>query len=84
MTEQEEFIIDSILAHRGNNKRVSTLEFLVRWLDYDESFDTWEPWQSLRETDQLHDYLRQKGLEKLIPLTYRRIENDTNGFIDTN
>ena len=69
--DQEEFEIDSILAHRGNHNQKSTLEFLVRWVDYDDSYNTWEPWSALRTTEQLHEYLKSKGLEKLIPKEFR-------------
>ena len=48
--EQEEFFIEEILAHRGNNNLKSTLEFRVRWLGFDSSSDSWEPWKNLRDT----------------------------------
>ena len=69
--EQEEYFIEAILAHRGNHNRKSTLEFLVRWLGFDESHDTWEPWKNLRTTSQLHTYLKAKGLSQLIPDQFR-------------
>jgi hypothetical protein len=62
-----EFHIDSILSHRGDWKRVSTLDFLVRWTGYDDSHNLWLPWKELRLTQQLHDYLRAQGKESLIP-----------------
>jgi transposase InsO family protein len=71
MAEQEEFDVDCILAHRGNLKLKSTLEFKVRWLGYDDSYDSWEPWSLLRNTDQLHAYLKLKGLNSLIPKQFR-------------
>ena len=69
--EQEEYFIEAILAHRGNHNRKSTLEFLVRWLGFDDTHDTWEPWKNLRTTRQLHAYLRSKGLSQLIPEQFR-------------
>ena len=71
MAEQEEFDIDFILAHRGNLNLKSTLEFKVRWLDHDESHDSWEPWSALRDTDALHAYLQLKGLERFIPKKFK-------------
>jgi hypothetical protein len=62
-----EFHIDSILSHRGDWRRVSTLDFLVRWTGYDDSHNLWLPWKELRLTQQLHDYLRTQGKESLIP-----------------
>jgi len=64
---QNEFLIDAIKAHKGNWKKVSSLEFLVSWSGYDESFDQWLPWKELRLTEQLHAYLREHGQERLIP-----------------
>ena len=71
MIEQEEFEIDTVLAHRGNLNQKSTLEFLVHWFGYDSSYDSWEPWKHLRDTDQLHAYLAHKGLDKLIPKKFK-------------
>ena len=71
MADNQEFEIDCILAHRGNLNLKSTLEFKVRWLGYDETADTWEPWKELRKTEQLHAYLRTKGLDRLIPFEFR-------------
>jgi hypothetical protein len=71
MAEQGEYYIDHVLAHRGNLNQKSTLEFKVRWLGFDKSKDSWEPWSELRDTDHLHAYLKLKGLEKMIPKKFR-------------
>ena len=71
LKDQEEFQIEAILAHRGNLNRKSTLEFLVRWDGYDELSDSWEPWGNLRSTVQLHKYLKDKGLSRLLPAEFR-------------
>ena len=47
------------------------LEFHVKWLNYDESHNTWEPYAALRDTAQLHEYLRLHKLEKLIPQKFK-------------
>jgi hypothetical protein len=62
-----EFFIESILEHKGNSRRKSEMKFLVKWLNFDDSHNTWEPWNNLRLTDALHDYLRLKGLSSIIP-----------------
>jgi Chromo (CHRromatin Organisation MOdifier) domain len=59
------------LAHRGNLKFKRNLEFHVRWLNYDKSHDSWEPYAALRDTAQLHEYLRLHNLEKLIPQKFK-------------
>ena len=61
------FFIEKILEHRGNLKRRSEIEFSVRWLGYDEQHDSWEPYANLRDSTQLHAYLLEKNLKRLIP-----------------
>ena len=65
--EHSEFVIERILAHRGDKAKRSTLEFLVKWENYDESENTWEPWSNVRLTTQLHEYLENNKMRSLIP-----------------
>jgi hypothetical protein len=65
--DEEEFVVESVLGHRGDFRQKPTLEFQVRWLGYDPSEDTWEPWKNVMYVDKCHDYLRSIGQEKLIP-----------------
>ena len=69
--DRDEYIVASILAHRGNWKRLHTMEFLVHWDGYDSDLDSWEPWRILRSVIALHAYLRHHGLDKHIPSQYR-------------
>lgn len=62
----QEFYIEKILAHRGNPKKRTTMEFQVRWLGYSSDHDSWEPYSNLRDTDQLIDYLKTHRLKSLI------------------
>ena len=66
-----EFFVEKVFAHRGNLKFRKNLEFHVKWLNYDESHDSWEPYAALRDTAQLHQYLRLHKLEKLIPQKFK-------------
>ncbi len=34
---EQEFVVDEIIGHRGDHHKRSTMEFLVRWNGYDES-----------------------------------------------
>ena len=49
-----EFFIETILQHTGDPKWLSTLQFKIKWLGYDESYNSWEPWANLREMEILH------------------------------
>ena len=66
-----EFFVESILAHTGNPRKVSTLLFHVKWLNYPSSANTWEPWANLRSCEPLHAYLRANAMQRLIPRTHR-------------
>ena len=67
-----EFFVEDILAHRGDTKRLSTLQFRVKWLAYDESHNSWEPWANLREMEVLHKYLISKNLRQLVPFRFQQ------------
>jgi Chromo (CHRromatin Organisation MOdifier) domain len=61
-----EFFFDSILSHKGNIKMLSTLDFKVKWLGYDETHNSFESWKNLRNTEQFHLYLLIQNLKHLI------------------
>ena len=72
LRDVEEYYVEQILAHSGNPTQLKSLQFHVnKWRGFDESFNTWEPWKNLRETEKLHRYLISKGLQKLIPAKFR-------------
>ena len=71
LRDVEEYYVERILAHSGNPTKLKTLQFHVKWRGFDESYNTWEPWKNLRETEKLHRYLISKGLHKLIPAKFR-------------
>jgi len=70
--DDQEFYIDKIIEHVGDTNRLSSLYFKVRWVGYNDENDSWEPWKSLRNTQQLHDYLYFSKLDKLVPREHRR------------
>ena len=69
--DKEEFIIESILSHRGSFHNRRNLQFLVRWSGYTASDDTWEPLPALRHSISLHAYLRTVEHPELIPEAHR-------------
>ena len=71
LRDLDEFYVEKILAHHADISRLKTLAFHVKWRGFDESFNSWEPWKNLRETEMLHRYLIIHGLQKLIPAKLR-------------
>ena len=65
------FTVESILRHEGNKRRVSSLDFLVRWQGYGEAEDLWLPWKELRDNSILHQYLAANNMKGLIPQSHR-------------
>jgi cleavage and polyadenylation specificity factor subunit 1 len=58
-TDQDEFIVEAILAHRGNAKKKSSLEFLIKWQGYEDEFNTWEPYSLVKDLQLLDQYAQQ-------------------------
>ena len=67
-----EFFVEKILAHAGDIKKPTSMSFHVKWLNFDDSSNTWEPWKSLRLCDALHDYLRNNNMTRFIPKDIER------------
>ena len=68
----EEFFIEQILEHTGDKSRRGTLSFKVRWTGYSPDDDTWEPYENLRDSEQLHNYLRANKMVSLIPAKFKK------------
>lgn len=66
-----EFFVEKVLSHKGNLNLKTTIQFHIKWLGYDESHNSWEPYSNLRDLDILHDYLIQHNLTQLIPKKFR-------------
>ena len=62
-----EHFVEAVLDHRGNPALKSTMEFEIKWLNHDDSWNTWEPYSNLRDVNVLHDYLSRHNLAELIP-----------------
>jgi hypothetical protein len=56
----------------GDTKRCSTLDFLVKWVGCDGTYNLWLLFKEIRETDILHFYLRENNLNKLVPKKFRQ------------
>jgi len=67
MRDSQQWDVDYIITHAGDSSHRKELKFKVKWLGYDESFATWEPYSNLRHNTKLHDYCRTHKLKTLIP-----------------
>ena len=67
LLDRDEYIIDFIITHRGNPRKISTLEFLVRWQNYSSEHDTWEPWIEMKKVSAVHLYLQSNNMSHIIP-----------------
>ena len=61
--------VDYVVAHRhkGNKRKKSEYEFLVRWRGHGEEHDQWLPWKELRRNVATHQYLKNNHMSSLIP-----------------
>ena len=72
--DNEEYVVQEILEHKGNKKYKTSLEFKVRWTGYGPEHDTWEPWRNVRLVDKLHAYLYKHGMKSLIPNDCKEVQ----------
>jgi hypothetical protein len=73
-----EFFVEKVLDMTGDPKKVTTIQFLIKWLEYDDTHNTWEPWKEVRDFEILHTYLRKNNLTKIIP---KKFSNTQKLFI---
>ena len=69
--DYQEFIVESVLAHAGDPKLKSQMDFLVKWQGYGNDENLWLPWKELRNNPKLHEYLFSVGMMKIIPKEFR-------------
>ena len=70
--DRQEFYVETIIKHRGSWSNLKELELFVKWVGYDESHNSWEPWKELRDNEHLHTYLILQGMAKLIPKKFHK------------
>ena len=74
---EQEFLVEEVLQHRGPrkaNKRYlrDKFEVLVQWTGYNEDSNTWEPFESMKDTTKFHEYLVKNKLKYLLTAEARR------------
>ena len=76
LKDKQLYVIEKILSHTGNPRFSSKMKFKVKWSSGDEP--TIESWNNIASTTQLHTYLREQNLDKLIPRKYRIIQTNAD------
>jgi hypothetical protein len=71
MADMREFVVEAIVDHRGDRNRRSKMEFLVKWQGYKIKYDSWEPYENLRNTNQLIAYLKKNCMRLLVPAKHK-------------
>ena len=61
------FIVENIIEHNGYHRRRTEMEFLVKFLGYDQSHNLWLPYNEVRNHPKLHEYLNVHKMRSLIP-----------------
>ena len=70
-----EYFVEKVLNHTGDTKKLTSMSFHVKWLNYENSNNAWEPWKNLRLCDALHVYLRNSNMSRFIPKNLKRSTN---------
>ena len=71
MSDDNSFMVETIRNHRfqPNDKKHSSLQFLVKWVGYEEC--TWEPYHNTFKLELAHQYMQQNGLRSYIPKQFK-------------
>jgi hypothetical protein len=86
-----EFVVESVLDHKPRHhplRNKPTLEFLIKWKDFDESYNSWVPWHNLTNNHVCLRYcLATHGMKSLVSKKYREEleradEEDSDGGDD--
>lgn len=51
-----EHFVEKIVNHAGGTKKSTSMSFHLKWLNYDDTHNTWEPWKEVRLCEALHVY----------------------------
>ncbi len=52
----EEYVVEKILGHKGHYTRPASMKFLIKWLGYDHSYNSWINWHQANELAAMDTY----------------------------
>ena len=52
-----EYFVEEIISYRGNPRRRSSLQFLVKWLNFPDSANSWEPLSTMKDCEALDRFI---------------------------
>jgi hypothetical protein len=81
--EKDEYVVEKVLEHKGSGKTRKTLFFLIKWEGYDDSDNTWEPWEGVKDNQELLKYCYTHNLRKHLTADQKR-QVITNDFTSVN
>ena len=70
--DSQQYVVERIVSHVGRKTDRRKLRFEVKWLGYDDSENTFEPYSNLLHNVALHNYLSEHKMKSLIPAQYRK------------
>eukprot|EP01117_Protostelium_nocturnum_P014582 TRINITY_DN5557_c0_g2_i1.p1 TRINITY_DN5557_c0_g2~~TRINITY_DN5557_c0_g2_i1.p1 ORF type:complete len:509 (+),score=143.41 TRINITY_DN5557_c0_g2_i1:149-1675(+) len=59
----DEFVVDQILKEKKIDGEV---HFFIRWKDYDESYDSWEPLSAVQHLDMVKDWMNDQAKKEKV------------------
>jgi hypothetical protein len=77
---EPQYTLERITAFKGNIKKVSSLTFYCKWLNYEDR--TWEPWANVRKTRVLHSFLRGNNNPRVQALVPEQFVEDDDSEAD--
>jgi hypothetical protein len=66
-----EFFVERVISMTVNPKKLNSLSFMIKWVGYDVTHNSEEPWSNLRDLAILHTYLTENGLRNIIPMKFK-------------
>ena len=71
LADNNSYLVEEVRNHRFLNdiKKRSSLQFLVKWVGYEEC--TWEPYKNTSKLEQAHEYMAKHSLKSYIPKEFK-------------